>query len=122
MIQPSPSDVLANATGFSRWVYGQNVEYAPGVSVSTVAPHTSYACDPSSGLVGTDCTAFGSFSANYTGPGFGASGYMVKDQVNVVGEVVRGMAVEVVTEVGTMSGYKLDGIIGMGFMSQNQGI
>lgn len=103
-----------------RWVYGQNVEYAPNVNVSTVASHNSYACDTSS--VGADCTAFGSFDISYTGPGFGASGYMVKDQVNVVGEIIQGMSIEVATEVGTMSQYKLDGIIGMGFANQNRGM
>lgn len=47
---------------------------------------------------------------------------MVKDQVNVTGEVVRGMSVEVATTVGNVSQFQLDGIIGMGFKSENQGI
>lgn len=46
---------------------------------------------------------------------------MVKDQVSVVGEVVGGMSVELATEVGTISQSQLDGIIGMGFMDENQG-
>lgn len=112
---------MADRIRRGRWVYSPNVSYADGVNVAKVAPHNNYTCVPDV-FAGTNCSKAGTFDISYGGPGFGASGYFVHDQVNVAGAVVRGMPVEVATDVGNMSQVpEVDGILGMGFKSISRG-
>lgn len=110
----------ANRIYRDRWVYGPNVRYAEGVSVSTVVPHNTYTCVPN-GFTDTSCSSTGIFDISYSGPGFGASGYVVHDQVNVAGAIVRGMPIDVATKVGNLTQFQIDGILGMGFKGISRG-
>lgn len=111
---------MADRIHRGRWVYGPNVQYAEGVNVPTIAPHDTYTCVPD-GFAGTNCSKAGTFDISYSGPGFGASGYFVHDQVNVAGAVVRGMPIDVATRVGNISQFQIDGILGMGFKGISKG-
>ena len=92
-----------------RWVYGPDVSYSDNVNTSRVLPHTRYHCVK--GQTST-CESIGSFNITYL-YGFGASGNMVKDWVNI-GDAIVPMGVEVANKVGTIATETMDGFIGLG--------
>ena len=95
-----------------RWVYGPDVSYSDNVNTSSVLPHTRYHCVK--GQTST-CESIGSFNITYL-YGFGASGNMVKDWVNI-GDAIVPMGVEVANKVGTIATETMDGFIGLGMYS-----
>ena len=101
----------------NRWVYGRGYTLAPGVNSASVIPHSEYSCvsgQPS------HCQNRGSFDITYQ-YGFGASGGLVYDTVNISNTIVPLMGVEVANVSGIFAEYPADGFLGLGFQKLNTG-
>ena len=101
----------------NRWVYGKGCTLAPGVDYASVIPHAEYDCV--SGPT-NDCQNQGSFNISYA-LGFGASGGLVYDTVNISNAIVPDMGVEVANVSGGYADFPADGILGLAFESLNTG-
>ena len=101
----------------NRWVYGKGCTLAPGVDYASVIPHAEYNCV--SGQT-NDCQNQGSFNITYE-LGFGASGGLVYDTVNISNAIVPDMGVEVANVSGSYAAFPADGILGLAFRSLNTG-
>ncbi len=101
----------------NRWVYGPDYTLAPGINTASVVPHDTYTCIE--GQTST-CQNQGSFNITYV-LGFGASGGMVYDTVNISNAIVPEMGVEVANVSGEYAENAADGILGLGFQSLNTG-
>ena len=101
----------------NRWVYGPGYTFAPGIGNSSAVHHETYDCI--SGQT-SNCQNQGSFDISYT-YGFGASGGLVFDTVNISNAIVPGMGVEVANVSGGYANFTSDGFLGLGFGSLNSG-
>ena len=101
----------------NSWVYGPGYTFAPGISNASAVPHVTYDC-----IVGqsSDCQNQGSFDISYT-YGFGASGGLVMDTVNISNAIVPDMGVEVANVSGGYANFTSDGFLGLGFGTLNSG-
>ena len=83
--------------------------------------HTTYTCDKVTSP--NDCVKIGNFSIYY-GFGdaeFGASGYVVTDNVTVAGNDVPILSVGVAEKVGWPQAWSPDGFLGLSWHYYNQG-
>lgn len=101
----------------NRWVYGPGYTFAPGIDNSSAIPHVTYDCI---GGQSSDCQNQGSFNISYV-YGFGASGGLVSDTVNISNAIVPDMGVEVANVSGGYASFTSDGFLGLGFGSLNSG-
>ena len=101
----------------NRWVFGKGCTPAPGVNYASAVPHAEYKCI--SGQT-SNCQNQGSFNISYVF-GFGASGGLVFDTVNISNAIVPDMGVEVANVSGTSAYYPADGLLGLGFQILNTG-
>ena len=101
----------------NRWVYGRGYRLAPGLDYSSALPHHAYTCTSGQS---SNCQNQGSFNITYQ-YGFGASGGLVYDTVNVSNAIVPDMGVEVANVSGSYADFPADGIIGLGFRNLNRG-
>ncbi len=100
-----------------RWVYDSDVLYSPGTDP---ALHSTYTCQPGPT---SNCTYEGFFSVQYGGNTCAVvSGNVTYDKVNISGTVVPDMGVEMADVAGCISNYTPDGILGLSFGENNQGI
>ncbi len=104
----------------NSWVYGKGCTLAPGVNYSSVIPHPEYNCVSGQPSTIANCQNQGSFNITYQ-YGFGASGGLVYDTVNISNAIVPDMGVEVANVSGIYAGYPADGFLGLGFGSLNSG-
>lgn len=113
---------LANSMLQCRWVYGSRWTLAPGVGslTSTRPAHTTYDCIRGATA---NCLPTGTFNITYT-YGFGASGNIISDTVNISNNIISDMGVGVAAQVGQIAldaAPSPDGFLGLGFQALSRG-
>lgn len=100
-----------------RWVYDTGVSYDKGVALVN---HSEYTCvkGPTS-----NCSYAGIFDVGYGGvAGTQVAGNVTWDAVTISGSTVAAMGVEKAYQAGTLADWAPDGILGMSFGINNDGM
>ena len=99
------------------WVYNKGVSYNPGVNP---VPHNNYTCvkGPTS-----NCSYAGFFHVGYGGVSSAqVAGNVTLDAVTISGSTVAAMGVEKTYQAGVLAEWPPDGILGLSFGINNNGM